>query len=172
MAALTQITVTPEFIGHPSVVQQGIVRLGGFWQMIPRSFVNDGFGLYVRYIDLRAVDIAMFQRGVPRSAAVTAPITFALVATVMRVVGPLTSGPVDVTLWSATTEGRTIGFGSEPLQRVWDLGGPERLTNVRLEVVGETVPILTGNVIGYKEPTASVGYDWIAWEVGEVEIYA
>jgi len=23
------------------------------------------------------------------------------------------------------------------LQRVWDLGGPERLTNVRLKVVGE-----------------------------------
>jgi len=155
----------PEFVGHPSVTQHGILRIGGYWRFVPPALISDVFRLQVRYLDLREVEMSLFQRGVARGVDVTTPITFRLVATVMRVVGvAFQFQPVDVTVWSETTVGRTVGFTMP--QQVWDLGSDEYLVGLRLEVAGEVVgvPAIRPDNLA----TASVGHDWIPWRTGMV----
>ena len=169
MSVASTYTHDLEFVGWPAITQVGIVRLGGFWRVIPPSDIGTGYTLYARYVDTTEADLSMYQRGVARGASVTAPITFALVATVMRVIGPLQSGGVDVTLWQETTRGREIGFGLP--KRVWDLGQMEYVVGVRLEVVGGTV-LRPGDDFGVRDPTDGVGYDWMPWTVGRVTVRA
>lgn len=169
MPAASSYTGPMVFVGSPAVPQVGIVRLGGFWRGMPIPGPQDGYALLARYVDTTNVDLSMYQRGVPRGAETDAPMTFALVATVMRVVGPLQSGGVDVTLWEAETAGRGIGFTLP--RRVWDLGHLEYVVGVRVEAVGATT-LRPNNDFGIRDPTDSVDYDWMPWSGGTLAIYA